>query len=149
MNYCKEVVAVETYSVRHAVLRQGKPLETCAFDGDNLSSTKHFCCFDSVAAIGVISVFDNKTSIFPSYKQFQLRGMAVLESHQKQGIGNNLILFAEKYIKSQNGEIIWFNAREVAVPFYEKMGYQIRGNPFKIQDIGQHFVMFKSLEVKY
>ena len=143
-NY-KKVSAVETYPVRHLVLRVGKPIETGVFDGDNLLSTQHFACFDGEISIGVVSVFDNELEIFSGKNQFQLRGMAVLDHYQKKGIGNQLILCAEDYIKTQKGNLIWFNARIIAVPFYEKLGYQKTGNAFNIGDIGAHFVMFKEL----
>lgn len=72
--------------------------------------------------------------------------MAVLPSHQKKGLGEKLMEAAEDYIKQQNGRTIWFNAREIAVGFYKKLGYAIEGEPFDISDIGPHYVMFKVIE---
>jgi GNAT superfamily N-acetyltransferase len=141
----KKVDAEEIYPVRHPVLRPGKPFESCIFDGDNLSSTAHFACFDEKDAIGAVSVFENNSTLFASERQYQLRGMAVLETYQKKGIGNQLVRFAEDYIKTQNGELIWFNARIIAVMFYEKLGYKIIGEAFNIGDIGLHYVMYKEI----
>jgi ribosomal protein S18 acetylase RimI-like enzyme len=56
-----------------------------------------------------------------------------------------LILYCEKYILTKNGNLIWFNARENAVKFYEKLGYTKQGNPFIIDGIGSHYVMYKML----
>ena len=145
MYKCKNISAIETYPLRHLVLRAGKPIETCAFDGDHLASTLHFGCFDGDNLIGVVSVFDNNSAAFSAQNQFQLRGMAVLDDYQKKGIGRLLVHFAEDYIKTQNSNLIWFNARIIAVAFYEKLGYQKIGNSFDIGDIGAHFVMFKEV----
>lgn len=94
--------------------------------------------------VGVISIFEEKNKLFDLKKQFQIRGMAVLEEFQKTGIGNNLIKYSENYLKSET--LIWFNARVIAVDFYKNLGYQIIGNSFEIDEIGKHFVMYKILK---
>jgi GNAT superfamily N-acetyltransferase len=143
MQYIKQIEAIETFSVRHPVLRAGKPVESCRFDGDNLESTKHFGLFLENNLIGVISLFENTNSLFTPEKQFQIRGMAVLDNQQKKGFGADLVNYAENYIREQNGKLIWFNARINAVGFYEKLGYKIIGDAFEIGDIGTHYVLFK------
>jgi len=146
MQLIKEIPALETFSVRHPVLRPRKNIETCHFDGDNLESTRHFGLFIDDELAGVASLFKSNSDLFQEKEQFQLRGMAVLEKFQKKGIGESLVKYAEENAKSRSGKLIWFNAREVAVRFYEKMGYQIIGEPFDIGDIGKHFVMYKISE---
>ena len=64
MNTIKEISAQETFLVRYLVLRLGKPIETCFFDGDNLEQTKHFGYFDNVNIVCVVSVYKNKNVIF-------------------------------------------------------------------------------------
>ena len=140
-----EISAIDSYFVRNTVLRKGKPLETCLFAGDTLPTTKHFGIF-SPHLLGVISMYDNSSAIFHDPTQIQLRGMAILEGYQRQGLGKQLIGSCEKYIlSSEKKTLIWFNARENAVAFYKKLGYQTVGGIFDIQDVGQHFVMFKKL----
>jgi ribosomal protein S18 acetylase RimI-like enzyme len=141
----KEITALATYPVRHPVLRKGKPIETCSFDNDDNSTTKHFGLFDNDELKGVVSVFEKKNLVFNETKQFQIRGMAVLESAQGYGFGKMLMLEAEKYCKTENEAIIWFNARENAVGFYENMGYTINGTSFDIAGIGTHYIMYKRL----
>ncbi|MES2748576.1 MAG: GNAT family N-acetyltransferase [Bacteroidota bacterium] len=141
----KEIPFTSTYSVRHPVLRQGKPIESCFFDGDDLPTTKHFGAFSNEKLTGVVSVYQNKNTNFQENNPFQIRGMAVLTDFQKKGIGELLVLQTEDYVRKQNGELIWFNARELAVGFYEKLNYQKMGEPFLIPDIGLHYIMFKKL----
>ena len=139
----KSIASKETFPVRHPVLRAGKSLESCTFDGDDLSSTIHFGLYIDDALVGVISVFEVSNNIFIKKRQFQIRGMAVLESHQKKGCGEKLIRYVEENLR---GEFIWFNAREIAVGFYKKLGYAPIGMPFEINDVGVHYVMYKNLE---
>ena len=141
----KQIPSSATFAVRLPVLRPGKPVESCVFDGDDLPTTVHFGIFEDENLIGVISVFKANTILLPQNNQFQIRGMAVLDSHQKKGLGDRLVKAAEDYIISQNADAIWFNAREIAVGFYKKMGYEIIGTPFTIGDIGVHHVMYRLL----
>lgn len=83
--------------------------------------------------------------LFLKKKQFQIRGMAVLEEFQNHGYGKLLIEKGEDYFLSLQADLIWFNARENAVPFYEKLNYTAITQPFEIKDIGIHYIMFKKL----
>ncbi|WP_067149600.1 GNAT family N-acetyltransferase [Pseudotamlana agarivorans] len=141
----KQISAQETYKVRLPVLRPGKPADSCVFDGDTLKSTIHFGIYLHDDIIGICSFFKNSHPHIVDNQQYQLRGMAVLEAYQGMGIGNSVLQFGEAYLKSKNIKTIWCNAREVAIRFYEKCGYQIFGEPFDIPDIGTHFTMQKSL----
>ena len=141
----KEISAFETIIVRHPVLRFGKPIESCRFEGDDLPNTMHFGLFYENQLSAVISVFEEKSILFFEENQFQIRGMAVLEQHQKKGFGEALLKYCENQIRNNRVEIIWFNARQTAIGFYEKSKYQRVGNGFEIADIGIHYVLFKKL----
>jgi GNAT superfamily N-acetyltransferase len=143
MQNIKQIAALETFPVRHPVLRAEKTIESCHFDGDNLETTTHFGLFDKNNLIGVISIFEAKNNLFVKEKQYQIRGMAVLEQYQKKGFGEMLILNSEKHCIGQNANLIWFNARKEAIGFYEKMRYKVKGLPFQIKGVGEHVVMFK------
>jgi GNAT superfamily N-acetyltransferase len=145
MKNIKQIVALETFLVRHPVLRAEKPIESCLFEGDTLDTTVHFGLYDCDNLLGVVSLFEAKNNSFTHGKQFQIRGMAVLKQHQKKGLGEKLIIHAEKRCSKQKPILIWFNARKEAVGFYTKMGYQIKGLPFEIKGVGEHIVMFKDI----
>lgn len=86
MNIIKEIPSKETYIVRQPVLRKGKPIESCIFEGDDLETTHHFGLFDNKNLTGIISLFLKINSIFADENQAQIRGMAVLETHLKKGL---------------------------------------------------------------
>ena len=145
MREIREITSSETYIVRNPVLRPGKPVETCRFEGDDLTSTTHFGLYENGELAGVASLFQSKHPAFPDFRQFQLRGMAVLEEFQRRSFGRELLEAAEDKARRAAAEVVWFNAREVAVGFYERMGYKLTGKPFQIGEIGTHYVMFKRM----
>jgi GNAT superfamily N-acetyltransferase len=145
MSDIKEISAQETYLVRNPVLRNGKPIESCHFDGDDLPTTHHFGLFKNKHLVGIISLFENSNVTFAENSQYQIRGMAVLDDFRKKGFGETLVNYCEEYCIANNCKLIWFNARVEAVGFYEKMGYQKTGAIFEIKDVGEHLLMFKKL----
>ncbi len=141
----KEISFKDTIAIRHQVLRKGKPVETCFFEGDMHSTTKHFGIFDENILVGIVSVFKNKNINFDNSYQYQIRGMAILSDFQNKGYGKQLLLHCEKYIKDHKGELIWFNARTNAILFYEKLNYKKIGNSFQIESVGEHYIMEKEI----
>lgn len=141
----KRIATKETYPIRQEVLRKGKPIKSCHFANDEEATTFHLGCFENEILKGIVSVYETQNPVFPETKQFQLRGMAVLPSNQKQGFGSLLVKEAEKVALKQNIELIWFNARENAVDFYKRINYVILGTRFEIEGVGTHFIMFKKL----
>ena len=139
----KKITAFESIIVRHPVLRPGRPIESCHFDGDDLLSTSHFGLFLENQLAGVISAFKAQNKLFSEENQYQIRGMAVLSEFQKKGFGEQLLQYCENEIRLKSGNLIWFNARETALGFYEKSGYEILGDPFEIPDVGPHYILFK------
>ncbi|WP_445734176.1 GNAT family N-acetyltransferase [Mariniflexile sp.] len=146
MNYIiKETSALETYPVRHPVLRTGKSVEACAFDGDDLETTCHLGIYIDGKLVGVSSFLKSKHPLLHEEFQYQLRGMAVLNAYQSLGLGKLILNHGENLLKKQNVQIVWCHARQKAANFYKKNGYEIIGLPFDIKDIGLHYIMYKTL----
>lgn len=140
----KKITALETYPVRHPILREGRPFADCAFDLDNHDSTMHLGLFFNNDLVGVASFMKNNNPFFEETNQYQLRGMAILKAYQKKGLGKLLLNVGEKEV-SKICSRLWFNAREIALNFYRSNGYQTIGDSFEINGIGTHFVMTKKL----
>jgi GNAT superfamily N-acetyltransferase len=138
---------IDTFPVRSAVLRQGKPIESCFFLGDDAVGTTHFGLYIENNIIGVASVFTSNNENFDNKTQLQLRGMAILKEYQNMGFGKLLIEEIFNFIESTQLELLWFNARESAVPFYEKLGCTKKGASFEIPEIGTHFLMYKYFDI--
>ena len=146
MNYTiKQIKAEETYAIRHPVLREGKPIDSCKFNGDDLLTTFHLGLFTDEKLVGVGSFLQNKNNLLVDDNQFQLRGMAILKPFQRKKFGQILLEYAESELKKQQITLLWCHARETATNFYKKCGYQIIGNPFNIESAGIQYIMYKNL----
>lgn len=74
----------------------------------------------------------------------RLRQMAVLNTVQGKGIGRALMQFAENIARDRGFRKMTMHARQTAVGFYEKLGYQVSGDQFEEVSI-PHFIMEKAL----
>lgn len=142
----KIIKAEETHKVRLPVLREGRPIKECVFDGDKLETTLHLGLFFKNKLIGVVTFLKNNNSLFQDQLQFQLRGMAILKEEQKKGFGELLLKEGELVLTNKKATRVWLNAREIATPFYKKNDYKIIGNPFKLPNIGVHYLMTKKID---
>ena len=77
-------------------------------------------------------------------QEVRLRQMAVMSGFQKHGIGKALIQFAENIARDRGFKKICMHARETAIGFYEKQGYQKAGECF-VEVTLPHFMMEKQL----
>lgn len=85
----------------------------------------HLACYNNRAEMMgslILSKYDEST--------YKMRQVAVSERFQKHGVGKALVEASEQYIKSNGANKIILNARELAIPFYEKLDYTIIGDWF-------------------
>lgn len=154
--FARLIQASETLPLRQAILREGMPIEEAIFAGDKEETTFHVGTFEQAGeqplAVATMmlqddprcDVQDDPNSIGLRYR---LRGMAVAESRQRNGLGSAALTFAEKEAIKRGATIIWCNAREPAVPFYLRHGYESVGERFTIPTAGPHFFCRKRLDV--
>lgn len=91
-----------------------------------------------IAAVGRIQQIDATTA--------QVRYMAVADEWQGQGAGARVLQGLEHYALTQQFSQVVLNARDSAVAFYKKQGYQISG-PAPTQFGIVHHRMVKSLQI--
>ena len=144
-----EIMSIEVskcYPLRHKMLRKGKPLETCHFDGDNSKGTFHLGALVDKEIIGIISVYEKDLTQFKNSKGAQFRGIAVASKHQRKGVASKLINYAQKEIKKRtNPKYIWLNGRITANNLYLDRGFKPIGDQFEINTIGIHQRFIKML----
>ena len=138
-----ELKAEDTYSIRKAVLREGMSL-SYEMAGDHDDDTLHLGLFYNDHLVCIGSFMKASKSDFKGL-QYQLRGMATEKGSQGKGYGKKLLASAEQILKDKNVDVLWCNARVVATNFYRKLGYQVIGDVFEVDQVGPHFVMFKKL----
>ena len=142
----RAIPALETLRLRQIVLRPGKPVLDCKFDGDNDRDSFHLGIFFHNRLSGIGSFMKMPNKLFEDVDQYRVRGMAVLPQFHKKGFGKKLLQTGEERIKALSPEaLIWFNARETAIDFYKKFGYKTIGTTFDIPGVCTHIVMYKKL----
>jgi len=141
----KPITGNETTSIRHAVLRKGKPIEACSIPQDDLKSSFHFGLFYKNKLVGVCTFVIDQSPYFKDLNQYRLRAMGVLEQYQGLNFGKQLLNYGVSFLKEKNVDRLWFNARIIAVNFYKKNGFETIGDIFDIPNVGDHYVMHKKL----
>jgi [ribosomal protein S5]-alanine N-acetyltransferase len=143
----KLITAKDTYPLRHLILWPHKHnLSDCSIEIDDKGI--HFGSFKNNDVVSIGSFFSSNISDFDemAHCQFRLRAMASNHHLKTKGGGKALLLFAQKYLKSTHkADLIWCDAREVAVGFYKKLGFSIFKGPYEIPVIGTHYLMYKKL----
>lgn len=133
----------EIVDLRWRILRAGLPRESADFPGDELPTTLHIGAFENDVCIGCASFMQNEWNGKPAW---QLRGMAVEEGYRSQGIGREMLVFADEQIRQRGySQQLWCNARSPAVTFYRTCGWQSVGEEFVIPTAGPHYKMSRLL----
>ena len=134
----KTISTEQTIPLRSMVLRPGLPESTCHLEGDQADRTQHFGLFKDEKILAIVS---RMQSSYLTPNDWQIRAMAVHPDHRREGLGREILQFVLEQGKEARTEIIWCNAREVAVPFYRSLGFQKVGDVFTVPGIGPHYKM--------
>lgn len=137
---CFDQVSVETIiPLRHRMLRQGLPLDSARFPGDDAAATLHFAATDDGVAISCLTLM---AADWDGRDAWQLRGMATASENQGMGIGRELFAHAMSEARRRNPAwLIWCNARVSAIGFYERVGWGVVSEEFEIPSAGPHVKM--------
>lgn len=137
----KQIEATQTYPLRIKILRKGIR-KNFHFLGDNKSSTFHLGAFQKNTIIGIVTFIQKEHPKLNGKLSYQLRGMAVSKKHQNKGVGKLLIEKSYHYLREKKCSLVWCNAREVALGFYENLSFKKVGKSFQIPGIGKHYSMY-------
>ena len=130
----------EWLALRDQVLRKPLGLDFSREDIAEEAEQVHLVCLREEKVVGGL-ILRKESDPGVAY---HMRQVAVLPEFQGQGIGRRLVAFAENFVMAQGGGTIVLHAREPAVPFYEKLGYQTEGERF--EEVGiPHWKMSKVL----
>ncbi len=152
----EEITYHQTLDLRARVLRSGQPPAEYVNPGDLRAGSFHLGAFHGRELVGTASFeIESHPSIPGDGEIYRLRGMATEPSVRRQGAGRALVQAGEKLILQRQlnagappaglGNLLWFNARVVAFPFYESLGFKYWGEVFEVPRTGPHKVMYKYL----
>lgn len=127
------------YALRWRVLRKPWHQAKGSEQDKDESSSCHFIAVKNNTILGVARL----QNISPG--EAQLRYMAVDTKSSRQGIGKKIIQAIESHADKNNIHYIKLHARENAVGFYKKMGYEVTEKSYLLFDCIQHYKMKKTL----
>jgi len=136
-----------THPLRQRVLRPGRPLSECVFDGDDRADTIHFGVEFDGALVGIASLYREPPPYEPHEPRetrdpsFRLRGMATADEVRGRGFGKALVRACLDHVARLGGGLFWCNARTTAAGFYEALGLRTQGEPFEMANLGPHVRM--------
>jgi phosphoribosylformimino-5-aminoimidazole carboxamide ribotide isomerase len=119
----REVDLGATYDLRRRVLRADTPSQDVAMAGDDVAGTFHLGVDDGDELVAV-------ATFVPTADGVQLRGMAVEPGREGGGIGRLLLDAAVRRLRAAGVARLWCNARDPAIPFYERLGWRVTGDGF-------------------
>lgn len=140
----KQISAKETYPLRIEILRKGIAINY-TFLEDKLDSSIHLGAYINKQCIGIVTLIKKDLPNTTNKNSYQLRGMAIASSYQNKGIGEKIISESFRVVQNNSSNFIWCNARQSAIGFYSKVGFQIKGEAFSIENIGLHYIMYKEI----
>lgn len=112
-------------ALRELVLRLPLGLSYSLEELSNESDQSHFALFEQghpIACLAVVRV-DVTTC--------KIRQMAVHPSHQRRGLGHELLTGVIDTLRREGAKMIYLHARESAVPFYEQAGFSRGSETFE------------------
>ena len=143
-----EINKVDAESIRplrHSELRKGQDFSTTSYLKDYEEGTFHMACIVDEGIVSCATFYAQTSMKVKSDNAYRLRGMATDSNFQRQGFARNLIIESFKELKKRDCDMVWCNARLVAVNFYKSVGFKIIGELFDIEAIGPHYYMYKEI----
>ena len=122
----RPISAADTLPLRHKVLWPDHPVEHSMVKGD--AKALHFGGFQDDKLVCVASLFQDGESM-------RLRKFATDPEFQSKGFGTQMLEHLVEVAKAKGAQQFWFDARESALPFYERNGYAAEGERFYKGDV--------------
>lgn len=117
----RKISADDTLQLRRDVLYPNEPLEAVKIDHDE--DGLHFGVFDQGQLVTVVS-------FFPGRESAQFRKLATAPAAQGKGFGKAILAHLVDICKKEKIKLLWCNARDTAVTFYDRLGYTKKGDYF-------------------
>jgi ribosomal protein S18 acetylase RimI-like enzyme len=134
-----EVVgAADAYDLRRRVLRGGRPDAEVAFPEDGRPGAFHLAV-RSAGEGDLVAVASFSPEPAPSRagrRAVHLRGLAVDQAWQCRGVGRCLFEAAVARLRQEGVEVLWANARDSALGFYQRLGMEVVGEGFLLPETG-------------
>lgn len=143
----RQITAEQTRDIRHRVLWPHKArMEDCTIDIDHRADAIHLGTFDGDRIVSVLSLFEMNTPKLDYPRQYRLRVMGTDPDYGGKGAGKLIVDLAKDLLSQKGYDVIWCDARKVALGFYEKLGFAIIDEWYDVPEIGPHKLMYFELK---
>ncbi len=143
-----ELTAAETHPIRLRVLRADTVSKVVDFAEDHLPGTRHLGVRSTDGElVAVSSWIPRERATRPGVPAVQLRGMATLQHLQGHGLGGLLVEAGCREARAAGAGLVWANARDAALEFYLRHGFEVDSDGFVEQVTGlPHHVIVRRLD---
>lgn len=142
----EQVDAATTHPLRGSVLRPGRPVE---IPGDDDAGTLHLAArLPDGRVVGVVRFHPADCPWQPAERAWQLRGMATDPEVRGAGAGRALVAEGLVRLAALDADLVWCDARQAAVGFYERMGFTVVTDPYDVPGVGPHRGMVVELPIR-
>ncbi|MBS1763501.1 MAG: GNAT family N-acetyltransferase [Bacteroidetes bacterium] len=127
------------YNLRYEILRKpwNQPASSVRVDDD--ATALHYCLIHDYEMIGICRLHFNTET------EAQIRFFGITEQWRNHRLGDIMLKHAEDICTQNNISKIFLQARENAVPFYERNGYKLIEKTHLLFNLIQHYAMSKVL----
>ncbi|MDQ1515061.1 MAG: hypothetical protein QOE80_891 [Actinomycetota bacterium] len=149
----EDVEAEATHDLRWRILRNRRAGAPVVFPEDSRAGAFHIAVRDvdetgtgSGAILAVASFIPEEITYRPGRTAVHLRGMAVDGPSQQHGLGRLLVTTVLERLRRDGVAVLWCNARDSAIGFYSRLGFEVVGDGFVLPESGvAHHVMLRDL----
>ena len=139
----KKIRAEETQPLRHLVLWPHiEHVEDCVIDIDDREDAMHLGVFVGGELRCICSLFELSSPRLTPENPIRLRAMATHPDSRGQGLGRRLVEFAIEQARMKGYDMLWCDAREVALGFYTSLGFEVIDQWYEVPKIGPHKTMY-------
>jgi ribosomal protein S18 acetylase RimI-like enzyme len=140
----RAITAEEARTIRGPILRPHLPPDRTIFTGDDWPDTFHAGAFQGDRLVGIVTIIHQPPPGSEDPALWRLRGMATLPEARGKGCGAKLVRICLRYVAEQGGTMLWCDARESAIGFYLKLGFEVRSGKYQTES-GMHYQMWRAL----
>lgn len=136
---CTKTELDKYYECRWRLLREpwNESKGTERDDIEDISIHRMAVINEQVIAVGRLHFINKETA--------QIRYMGVINEYENKGVGKAIYSSLEQEAHNKNIKLIILNAREMAIGFYEKLGFTLTRKTYLLFNEIQHYEMQKHL----
>lgn len=127
------------YDLRWRVLREQWTKSRDSGRDEHEQEAFHLTAWDGPKLVGTGRLH------FNTPEEAQVRCMAVEEAYRSSGVGSLILQALEQRAREQGARFVMLNAREGAVSFYRKHGYQLMDQSNTLFNLIPHWRMCKDV----